>query len=56
MDLSRAHAPCVLIADIISQKCALSFHRFAVVQVRNTYWANQSTAMIAEGIHNHSEI
>ena len=29
----------------------VSFHRYAVVQVRNTYWADQQTAMIAEGMY-----
>ena len=27
--------------------------RFAVVQVQNTYWANQRTAMVAEGEYSH---
>ena len=58
---TRAHTPRTLIAHF--SECAknfniklFSFHRFAVVQVRNTYWADQHTAMIAEGMHNHSEI
>ena len=29
----------------------VSFHRYAVVQVRNTYWADQQTARIAEGMY-----